>query len=84
MLGRDELKKNPNRHVVPNPDGGWDVKREGASRASRHFETQAEAIAAARETARREKGELSVHGTNGRIRDKRSYGNDPFPPKDKR
>ncbi|MDE0092409.1 MAG: DUF2188 domain-containing protein, partial [Oligoflexia bacterium] len=25
--------------------------------------------------------ELSIHGRNGRIREKNSYGSDPFPPK---
>ena len=25
-------------HVVPNPDGGWDVKKGGAERASGHFD----------------------------------------------
>lgn len=78
------MAKKPGRHVVPNPGGGWDEKREGASRASRHFDTQKDAIEAARETARREKTELSIHGKDGRIREKDSYGNDPNPPKDKR
>ena len=31
-------------HVVSNPDGGWDVKRGGGEKASRHFETKQEAI----------------------------------------
>lgn len=78
------MVKKPGRHVVPNPEGGWDDKKEGASRASRHFDTQQEAIEAARETARREKTELSIHRKDGRIREKDSYGNDPYPPKDKR
>lgn len=25
--------------------------------------------------------ELFIHGTNGRIRGRNSYGNDPYPPK---
>ena len=32
------------RHVVSNPDGGWDSKREKAERASKHFETKKEAM----------------------------------------
>jgi hypothetical protein len=78
------VAKKPGIHVVPNPDGGWNSKKEGASRASRHFDTQKDAIEAARETARRDKTELSIHGKDGRIREKDSYGNDPNPPKDKR
>jgi hypothetical protein len=73
-------KKNP--HVVPHPDG-WGVKKEGASRASRVFNTQAEAIDYARDQAKRDHSELFVHGEDGRIRQRDSYGNDPCPPKDK-
>ncbi len=71
-------------HVVPDPNQGWNAKREGASRASRHFETQKDAIQAAREMAKRDKTELTIHGKDGRIRQKDSYGNDPNPPRDKR
>ena len=31
------------RHVVPNPEGGWDVTAPGGSRASAHLDTQAAA-----------------------------------------
>ena len=40
-----------NQHVTPHPDGGWQVKGAGNSRATIRTETQAEAIAAAREIA---------------------------------
>lgn len=71
-----------NIHVVPRGDE-WAVRREGASRASKVIATQREATEAARETARRENVELIVHGEDGRIRSRDSYGNDPCPPKDK-
>ena len=35
---------NKNQHVVPHPDGGWQVKGEGNSRATVRTETQREAI----------------------------------------
>ena len=35
-------------HIVPNPDGGWDVKRENAKRSSGHYETKKEAMEAGR------------------------------------
>ena len=39
------MMKGPDtHHVVPNPDGGWDVKRGGATRASSHHETKAKAV----------------------------------------
>ncbi|MGQ9780582.1 MAG: DUF2188 domain-containing protein [Bacillota bacterium] len=68
-------------HVTPHPGGGWQVKREGAKRASARAETQAQAFDRAREIARRERGEVFIHRPNGQIRDRNSYGNDPYPPK---
>lgn len=68
-------------HVVPNPDGGWDVKRGGGQRASKHCDTKADAVAAAREISRNQGTELVIHGANGRIQSSDSHGNDPFPPK---
>ena len=69
-----------NIHVVPR-DQGWAVVREGAERDSSHHDTQAEAISQATETARRERLEVFIHREDGKIRDRNSYGNDPFPPK---
>jgi hypothetical protein len=63
-------------HVVPS-ETGWRVETEGSSRARSTHQTQAEATRAAREVARREKVELLVHGRNGRIRERSSYGEDP-------
>lgn len=67
-------------HVTPKGDG-WQVKKGGASRATKLFDTQAEAIAHGRQNAINQKTELNIHGRNGQIRDKNSYGNDPFPPR---
>ncbi|MDP9731969.1 MULTISPECIES: DUF2188 domain-containing protein [Agrobacterium] len=69
-----------NQHVVPHPDG-WAVKGAGAERATRVVETQREAIDIARGIAQNQATEMLVHGENGRIRERNSYGNDPFPPK---
>lgn len=72
------MKRTP--HIVPRNDG-WAVQREHAERASSVHRTQAEAIEAGRRIAQAEHTELVIHGTDGRIRDKNSYGNDPFPPR---
>ncbi|TWE30311.1 DUF2188 domain-containing protein [Prauserella muralis] len=74
------------RHVVPDGDGGWDVKKPDAKRASGSFDTQREAIARAREITSHTGGETVIHGRDGRIRDKDTSrkGNDPNPPKDRR
>jgi uncharacterized protein YdaT len=69
-------------HVVPR-NVGWAVKKEGASRASKNFTTQADAVKFAKQLAQKEKAELYVHRRDGTIRDRLSYGNDPFPPRDK-
>jgi hypothetical protein len=68
------------QHVVPS-GGKWSVRSAGANRASGTFETQKEAIDSARKKARREGSELYIHGRDGRIRDRSSFGRDPFPPK---
>lgn len=69
-----------NQHVVPHGDD-WAVKGEGNSRATSVHSTQQEAIEQARDIAKNQQSELLIHGTNGQIRERNSYGNDPFPPK---
>jgi len=70
-------------HVVPSLDGGWNVKKSGAVRASKHFKKQEKAIDWARTASRDAKGELVIHRRDGTVRDKNSYGNDPLPPHDR-
>lgn len=69
------------QHVTTHPDGGWQVKGAGNSKATVRTNTQSEAIKIARNIAINQKSEVVIHRTNGQIRDKNSYGNDPFPPK---
>lgn len=69
-----------NQHVVTHGDD-WAVRGEGNSRVTSVHSTQQEAIEHAREIARNQQAELLIHGTNGQIRERNSYGNDPFPPK---
>ncbi|MHB8927837.1 MAG: DUF2188 domain-containing protein [Bacillota bacterium] len=77
------MSKSKNVHVVPHGPGQWAVETEGASRPARVTSTQEKAIEAGRDIAKGRAGELSIHGRDGRIRDKESYGNDPCPPRDK-
>lgn len=69
-----------NQHVVPH-DNGWAVRSAGSRRSSSIHSTQGEAISAGREIARNQKSELFIHGRDGKIRERDSYGNDPFPPR---
>ena len=68
-------------HVVPNQQGGWDVKRDHASRASKHFETKQEAIDWGRGVSQNQSSEFIIHNKDGKISGADSHGNDPFPPK---
>lgn len=69
-----------NQHVVPRGDT-WAVRGAGNQRVTEKFDTQAEAIRAAREIAINQQSELFIHRPNGQIRERNSYGNDPNPPK---
>jgi len=69
-----------NQHVVPHPEG-WAVRGEGNNRVTSVHDTQREAIDAARSIAQKQHSELLIHGENGQIRERGSYGHDPFPPK---
>lgn len=71
---------NKKQHVVPH-DGQWAVKGEGNQKSTKIVGTQAEAINIARKIAKNQQSELVIHRPNGQIRDKDSYGNDPYPPK---
>ena len=68
------------RHVIPSTKGGWAVRKSGAERATRVFDTQKEAETFARSLARKEHAELYIHRKDGTIRQRDSYGNAPFPP----
>lgn len=70
------------QHVVP-VNGDWGIKDEGNNRLTSIFYTQSEAIKTGQEIAKNQNSELIIHGRDGRIRARESYGNDPFPPKDR-
>ena len=70
-----------NQHVTHHPNGGWQVKGAGNERATVRTTTQTEAIAVARNIAINQGAEVVIHRPNGQIREKNSYGNDPFPPR---
>ncbi len=75
----DTVKKQ--HHVVPSPDGGWDVKESKREQSIRHFDTKDDAVQFAREESRKDKTELVIHDSEGRIIQSDSHGNDPYPPK---
>jgi len=72
-----------NQHVTPH-DKGWQVKGAGNQKATIVTSTKSEAQAIATNIAKNQKSEVVIHGQNGRIQNKNSFGNDPCPPKDKK
>jgi len=77
------MANRKNVHIVQR-DNGWGTLREGGDRATKLFDTQAQAIQAGRQMARQGQGELLIHGQDGRIRARDSHGIDPFPPRDRK
>lgn len=69
-------------HIVPSGNA-WKVKSAGSEKPSKVTSTQAEAIQVGRRIAMNRGSELVVHRTDGTIRSKDSFGNDPFPPRDR-
>lgn len=79
VAGVAESINMANYDIVKDGDQ-WAAKRGDASRASSLHDTQAEAYSAARGYAGNNGGgEVSVHGVDGRIREKNTIapGNDP-------
>lgn len=70
--------------VMPHPEGGWQVKRDGDQKASHRTDTKVEAEKIARPISQHQKTELQIHGKKGEIQRSDSHGHDPNPPKDKR
>lgn len=69
-----------NQHVVPHDDE-WAVRGEGNERATSIHPPQGNAERAAREIAIHQQSEVVIHWPDCRVRDKNSYGHDPYPPK---
>jgi len=65
----------------PRPDGKWGTKKAGASRDSRVFGNQAQSWEYTKERAKEEGGEAFLQNRQGRIRERNTYGEDPYPPK---
>lgn len=67
-------------HVVPNTRGGWAVKKANSIRASKNFDTKADAIVWGKKISKSGSAEFVVHGRDGTIRSRDTFGRDPFPP----
>lgn len=75
------MSERKTTHVVPNPDGGWDVKQGGGERSSFHADTKQQAVDRGREISRNAGSELFIHNKDGKFGKKDSHGGDSFPPR---
>ena len=60
------------QHVVPK-ENSWAVKKLGVSRPSKVFDTQKKAINYGRKIAKKNKVDLFIHKSNGRIKSRETY-----------
>lgn len=74
------MSKGKDQFVVPT-NGAWAVRGAGNKKLTKVCQTQKDAIEVAKNIAMNQQSELVVLGTNGKIRLKNTYGNDPFPPR---
>lgn len=69
-------------HVTKRPDGRWQGKAEGNSKASVVKDTKADTMKRTREIARRKgNSQLFEHGRDGKFQNEFTYDDDPHPPK---
>ncbi len=71
------MAKGKNQHVVPKGDD-WAVRGAGNEKVTKIVSTQKEAIKIARDIAINQGSEMFIHGENGQIRERNTYGNDNF------
>lgn len=72
------MKKNV--HTVHNKNG-WQNKFENAPKAINTYSTKQDAQKAGSLIAKQNNSEHIIHGLNGRIQSKNTYGKAPFPPR---
>lgn len=75
------MAKRTKYNVTRRPDGQWQAKAEGASRASAVSKTKAAAVDRARDLAKSQPlGQVIIHKSDGKIQTEHTYGKDPYPP----
>lgn len=58
------------QHVTPHPDGGWQVKGEGNTKATKRFKTKEEAMAYAKKVAKNQDSHTVPHKKDGKLQKK--------------
>lgn len=60
-------------HVVPDPRGGWNVKKGGAKRASKHFRYKSEAVKYGRRLSQKHSAQFYIHRKDGTVQESVSH-----------
>jgi len=77
FAGGDEVSERQVYHVTPH-EKGWQVKKEGAEKATSIHETKKEAVENAVALAKKaDLGQVKIHKRTGEIQEERTYGKDP-------
>ncbi len=63
-----DRKRPKNYHISLRADGKWQVKLSKGAKPLKLFDTQAQAIAFAKEKAKNQEGTITIHKVNGQIR----------------
>jgi len=83
-ISRKAKANGENLHVVPRM-GGWAVRSEGRTRPTSIHNSQHEAIDVARKLAKKTAAtRLVIHGRDGRIKERETFGVLPLPPREPR
>ena len=71
-----------NIHTVHNSDRHmWENKREGSNTPLSSNHTKQNALDRGAQISKKRHVEHFIHGKNGKIQERNSYRNDPFPPR---
>ena len=56
-----------NQHVLPHPDGGWQVKGAGNTKATKRFKTKEEAVEYAKTISKNQGSDVVPHKKDGKL-----------------
>ncbi|MCL2608188.1 MAG: DUF2188 domain-containing protein [Methanomassiliicoccaceae archaeon] len=59
-----------NQHILPHPDGGWQVKGAGNMKATKRFKTKEEAVEFAKSVSKNQKSKIVPHKKDGKLQKK--------------
>ena len=67
------MTRKRDQHVAQSSDGKWAVRSTGAERASKKFESSAQAVMHAQTIAKQSHTSVYIHGADGQVVSKNSY-----------